>query len=385
MAAMNRFAQLAPDFEEEESKRKAAAEQKAKKEVQKVKQDEKVKAKADTKLESQGFERSEDQGSSYRGRGRGYERPYRGRGGPQRGELTYVPKDRNAPREPKFYHYEGSNDPVHPFDRKSGTGRGTEVPKRGAGRGNWGTYEDEYRYSHHYETAEEIEEPQKAHEEQPHGEGVKAEEKPGDAKKEESGDKQLGKKDKRKGRKEFKEEKKEDSLDPDGTALTFKEYEAMKAEKQKGLPQKKEVIPIAKDPTKIQGLVAVQKVAEQTNVKKPKSKKQAPTEADKEAEAVVLGGYMPEEERRGRRAGRRRGGRYRRDEAPKEGELAEKAAPAAEEKPGDKPEERPYRGRGGYRSNKGEHEREHAKEEGPKKVEKTPFVMKAEDFPEFKK
>jgi len=33
----------------------------------------------------------------------------------------------------------------HPYDRRSGTGRGTEMKKGGAGRGNWGTDADELR------------------------------------------------------------------------------------------------------------------------------------------------------------------------------------------------------------------------------------------------
>jgi len=32
---------------------------------------------------------------------------------------------------------------THPFDRKSGTGKGKEAPKGGHGKGNWGDLKDE--------------------------------------------------------------------------------------------------------------------------------------------------------------------------------------------------------------------------------------------------
>lgn len=32
---------------------------------------------------------------------------------------------------------------AHPLDRRSGTGRGKEESKKGAGKGNWGTYKDD--------------------------------------------------------------------------------------------------------------------------------------------------------------------------------------------------------------------------------------------------
>ena len=37
----------------------------------------------------------------------------------------------------------------HPYDRKSGTGRGKEVAKDGHGRGNWGNIEEEARFNSH--------------------------------------------------------------------------------------------------------------------------------------------------------------------------------------------------------------------------------------------
>jgi hypothetical protein len=33
----------------------------------------------------------------------------------------------------------------HPYDRKSGTGRGRELPKSGHGKGNWGNLGDELK------------------------------------------------------------------------------------------------------------------------------------------------------------------------------------------------------------------------------------------------
>lgn len=55
-------------------------------------------------------------GGRGRGEGRGERRPYEGRGGEG-----------------------GERPPRRQFDRHSGTGRGTEVSKRGAGKGNWGS------------------------------------------------------------------------------------------------------------------------------------------------------------------------------------------------------------------------------------------------------
>ncbi|CAD8134219.1 unnamed protein product [Paramecium octaurelia] len=37
-----------------------------------------------------------------------------------------------------------SNEP-HPKDRESGTGRGKEMRKNGAGKNNWGTYQDDMK------------------------------------------------------------------------------------------------------------------------------------------------------------------------------------------------------------------------------------------------
>lgn len=44
----------------------------------------------------------------------------------------------------KNQHYHGNpRQPFHPFDRKSGTGRGKEMAKGGHGKGNWGDIKDE--------------------------------------------------------------------------------------------------------------------------------------------------------------------------------------------------------------------------------------------------
>ena len=46
----------------------------------------------------------------------------------------------------KLDHFEGKKrEPWHPYDRRSGTGRGKEVAKGGYGMGNWGTREDELK------------------------------------------------------------------------------------------------------------------------------------------------------------------------------------------------------------------------------------------------
>lgn len=54
-----------------------------------------------------------------------------------------------APKESVDYigkreEYQGKpREQWHPYDRKSGTGRGKELPKGGHGRGNWGNLRDE--------------------------------------------------------------------------------------------------------------------------------------------------------------------------------------------------------------------------------------------------
>lgn len=74
----------------------------------------------------------------------------RGRGGPRRVEGTegdegvlYVQKKEKVDFVGKPDHFEGKHgEKWHPYDRKSGTGRGREVAKGGHGKGNWGNTED---------------------------------------------------------------------------------------------------------------------------------------------------------------------------------------------------------------------------------------------------
>jgi hypothetical protein len=56
-----------------------------------------------------------------------------------------------APKEPtdffgKHDAFQGkSREQWHPFDKKTGTGRGKELPKGGHGKGNWGNLDDELK------------------------------------------------------------------------------------------------------------------------------------------------------------------------------------------------------------------------------------------------
>ncbi|TVU34464.1 hypothetical protein EJB05_16297 [Eragrostis curvula] len=77
-----------------------------------------------------GFVRREDGEGKFSERGRGPRQPYRGGGG-RRGGYT----DGEAADE--------SGRPRRAYERHSGTGRGYETKREGAGRGNWGTVTDE--------------------------------------------------------------------------------------------------------------------------------------------------------------------------------------------------------------------------------------------------
>jgi len=366
--ASNRFAALAPDFAEEEAKHKAATELKAKKEAAKVKQVEESKLKE----KKGGFEGAEGAfyGTAERGRGRGVGRPYRGRGGYSRGGAgsQYVPRERNAPRAPGDYHYPGSNDPVHPFDRKSGTGRGTEVPKQGAGARNWGRPEDDINNPEAFEG--EVEQaPQKV--------TVGSEEiveKPVDlTEKEEDKEKHMSKKERKMRKKDIKkEDKKEEVLDADGTALTYEQYKLKLAENQKELPTRKAEVKVVRD-LKATGLIAYDKPQlariSQVPLKKEEGAKVVPVVASEEKE--VLGSYIEHESTR----------RKWQEEAPRAEEKAEVPTVQGEFKPTEGGE-RPQRGRGAYRGQRRGGYGYNKPEE--KKPVNTAFVMKDDDFPTLK-
>jgi plasminogen activator inhibitor 1 RNA-binding protein len=341
--ASNRFAALAPDFEEEEAKRKQAAEQKAKKEALRVKTEEKPHAERRPEGREMGQQRP--RGTMERGRGRGMGRPYRGRGGYRggagAGAPSYVVKEKPGFHDDRDFHFTGSNDPVHPFDRKSGTGRGTEVAKAGAGKGGWGNPADDLKNIEKYPAEEET------HAEAHEGEHVEehkegAEQKPEDAKRQAKREKKMRKKF---GKKE-EEEVVEETYDPN--AMTLAEYQAKLAEKQTGLPTKKAEVPIARNPKTAAGLVAYEKkqLSNESAVAAKKKETKEKTEAEAaEAKPSVLGTFIGEEAR-GFRGARRGDGDH-------------------------------HRGRGrGYGRGAVE---EHPKEE--KKPERSAFVMKDEEFP----
>eukprot|EP01022_Parablepharisma_sp_SALTPOND_P033042 TRINITY_DN88085_c0_g1_i1.p1 TRINITY_DN88085_c0_g1~~TRINITY_DN88085_c0_g1_i1.p1 ORF type:complete len:434 (+),score=50.83 TRINITY_DN88085_c0_g1_i1:1927-3228(+) len=327
--ASNRFAALSPDFEQEEAQRKQQAEaMKVKKEALKTTVEEKPKARPERKQE--GKAPREDRRPGERGRGRGAGRPYRGRGGyrkPAETEGEFIPREKAGPREFKNFKFTGSNDPIHPFDRKSGTGRGTEIPKRGGGRRNWGNPADDWKNAQKMpEEQPEVEEKQVPAEE-PKAEVNEAEKKP------------------------------EAPKEPEVPVLTYSEYQAMIAEKQKGLPIKKAEVQVARDPKAVAGLVAYEKpqysAKSQVANKKKEETKESPAEAEK---TLVLGTFIAEEPRPPRRFERK----------------AETEEPASTSPEGERRSPAGKRGRGGF---KGAARRE------AKKAENTPFVMKEEDFP----
>jgi len=357
--ASNRFAALSPDFEEEEAKRQYAVEQKAKKEALKIKQEEPAKVERKPEASSQ----SHTAGPYTRGRGSG--RPYRGRGGYSRGGATaYAQKDRTDPKATQDYHFTGNNDPNHPFDRHSGTGRGTEVSKYGAGRRNWGRPEDDYKNLERVEGEEKALSPEKTV--VPEEQVKAAEQKPVEA----EDNMPLSKREKKLRKKDAKkEEKEEEPMDVDGKALTYTQYQAMVAEKQKALPSKKPVeVQVTRDP-KAAGLVAYEKPHENmimiTKKKVVEETKEEPTEK----KADILGAYFGED---ANRAPRRT---WQKEEVKTE-------APAhAEGERHAEGEEWPRRGRGGFRGPKRGANLGRTEE---KKAEHTPFVMKDDEFPELK-
>ena len=363
--ASNRFAALSPDFEEEEVKRRQQAEeQKKKKEAMLAKAEEKPKGRPERMHEGPQGERHYP---GERGRGRGIRRPYRGRGGfPRGGDVDYAPKDKSDfPREQKEFRFTGSTDAVHPFDRRSGTGRGTEVPKRGMGKGNWGNPSEDWRNEQNAEEERKPEVEDKAAVAQEGAEPAKE----GEAKKEGEGEqKYMNKRDKRRQKKGGdKEEKEEEPLDADGSALTFKEYQAMVADKQKGLPSKKTETQITRDPKAASGLVAYAKtqysgLSAVAKAGKKKAEEPKTEEAKEPSKVEVLGAYIAEEFRR----------------APIRGDKGKIETRAEETAPAEGERRQPYhRGRGGY---KGQHPAaEEKREQHP-----ASFQMKEDDFPTFK-
>ncbi len=358
---LNRFAALSPDFEaEQEQQRKKEEELKAKKEAT-------VKGKAEEKTQARPYTQRAPQGEaegryspSERGRGRGRgrgTRPYRGRGryrgyegGPQEwhGE-SGEPKEKHAAREFKPHGYQGTGDPMRPYERRSGTGRGTEIAKGGAGPYNWGDPRQEMRYA---EGAEAIVK-QEEGKETPRAEGEAV----SPAEHAHPEEKKA----------EVKEEK----------VLTYSEYQAKLAEKQ--VPTKKAEVALAKDPKAAPGLVPYEKKQEKAEaVIKGGKKKEAYEEAPAKGEREVLGTFIGEEPRgRGRGRGGRRGGRWRGGEGRPEAKAEAPAEPGKTEEGAEA-----HRGRGGYRGGRGGHFKaeEH---KAPEKPTAAPFVMNENDFPSF--
>ena len=383
---VNKFAALSPDYEEEEKQRLEKEAQSKKKEVKKEAKKEPEKA---PKEESAPVEHVEPKKEYAQGppaaRGQGYGRGYRGGRGFQRGRgVVYVQKGMGEQRDSKDFRFSGSNDPVHPYDRRSGTGRGTESQKQGAGRGNWGRPGDEL----YYEEKEEVIEPKKEDIKPAAAEVPKTEE----VKKE--GEK--GAQGKRKRRKEEKkEEKEEEDLDADGTALTYKEYQAKLAANTLIVKEKKPEEKVVIDPKKASQIKAYVKENYAPKTTEEPIKKEIENKPANTISGLnylgnndflkFIGTFIPgEDERRGRGRGRRRGGyRDRRDAPREEGEHAE--APKEEQAQPEDVENSRGRGgyrrrRGGFRSRRGERRgEEHGFENA--KVEQKPFEMKTEDFP----
>jgi plasminogen activator inhibitor 1 RNA-binding protein len=296
----NRFAALAPDYEEEEAQKKKEKDLKAKKEAQIKKKEEKAMQKPTVQAETKGFTVSEGQTSPETSRFRGARRgPRGGRGTFSRGTDFYQVKEGKTRGD---HHYPGSNDPVHPYDRHSGSGRGTEISKRGRGRRNWGTPEEDIKNQEQF--VEEHEEERKILE-APIEEAKNLEEKKVEEKKEEAA-KPISKREKKLRKKGMKkEEKKEENLDEDGTALTYKEYQAKMAEKQTPiakLPEPK----LDVDTKKTAGLVSYEKkyyTAAEEKQMAEKKKKEIEEAEETEAKPEVLGTFIGQEkrERKGRK------------------------------------------------------------------------------------
>lgn len=258
-ARLNKFAELAPDYEEEEKKRreieaqnkKKEAKKEAKKEVEQAPKEEAAPVQPVEANKEQVIHEQPQRGQGYRGnRYRGSRGSYRGRG------VEYVRKGTDQQRDSKDFRFHGSNDPVHPYDRKSGTGRGTEISKEGKGKGGWGKPGDEHYYEEPLiEEKKEIVSP-------PVPEAKKEEEAKQEGEKATQGKRKRRKEDK-------KEEKEEEDLDKDGTALTFKEYQAKLAEKSLIVKEKKPEEKVVLDPKKAEKVVAYVKPSFVPKANKP--------------------------------------------------------------------------------------------------------------------
>jgi plasminogen activator inhibitor 1 RNA-binding protein len=347
----NRFALLSPDFAAEDARRKkAAATVEAKKQADKKKEEEerekaKEKERAERQAESGMPTGAPGPRRGFRGARGGPRggRPYRGRGERGRGERSRggysggapagpAGTEEVGPREAGDHRFPGSGDPLHPYDRKSGTGRGYEISKRGGGPRNWGRPEDALKHEDLID---------KAVEEEGFGE--------------EGADVEGGYEGRAERRQYYKKRQEpkstEEELTPYGTAVSYKEYQAIMAEKRSAAPST-EAAP------------------------KPEGESKAPETQDKESGTPCsrfVGDYQPHEGRRGRRGGRR-GGRFGGDD---------NRGPRRDfEERGDnwggdsRPKDRSYPPRADAHA-------EQPKEE-PKKPEPKPFVMKDEDFPELK-
>lgn len=306
--ANNRFAELSPDFEEEEKERqKKAREQQAKKEA--LLKKEEAAAEKPRKQEEKGEGREEGgRGRGGRGRwregGRGGER-WRGRGMGWRGErgrwrgergpgryqqgprnfeqredeLEYNPGHKSSDAGAREYKFTGNPNARHPFDRHSGTGRGTEIPKRGHGPRNWGNPEDDYKNEQRLAEEPAEESPKQEVKEEPR-EGT---EKEGEQR--EEGRKWRKKDRKRRGK---EEEKKEE--EPTGPVYTLSEYKAMQAENVQGLATKKPEVQLAKDPKAAANLKEHQKEQfsnTSTAVQKRRKKDKEQAEDEKKVELGI--------------------------------------------------------------------------------------------------
>eukprot|EP00826_Nyctotherus_ovalis_P064216 TRINITY_DN9414_c0_g1_i2.p2 TRINITY_DN9414_c0_g1~~TRINITY_DN9414_c0_g1_i2.p2 ORF type:complete len:362 (-),score=112.17 TRINITY_DN9414_c0_g1_i2:68-1153(-) len=310
--ANNRFAELSPDFEEEEKERqKKTREQQAKKEA--LLKKEEAAAEKPRKQEEMGEGREEGgRGRGGRGRwreggregGRGGER-WRGRGTGRRGErgrwrgergsgryhqgprnfeqredeLEYNPEHKPSGTGAREYKFTGNPNARHPFDRHSGTGRGTEIPKRGHGPRNWGNPEDDYKNEQRFGEEPTEESPKQEVREEPREETGK-----------EGEQRDEGKKWRKKDRKRRGKEEKKEEEEPTGPVYTLSEYKAMQAESAQGLATKKPEVQLAKDPKAATNLKEHQKEQfrnTSTAVQKKKKKDKEQAEDEKKVELGI--------------------------------------------------------------------------------------------------
>lgn len=119
-------------------------------------------------------ERREGEEGAQENRGDGTDRPRgRGRGGRGRGArplgedgqpieggdegVLYVQRKEKTDHVGKDEHFKGKrNEQWHPYDRRSGTGRGRDLNKGGHGKGNVGKVEDEVKFGEEVTPGEEV-------------------------------------------------------------------------------------------------------------------------------------------------------------------------------------------------------------------------------------